>query len=175
MKRFVDKQGTTWIVRVTDQAIAELQHDAEMDLTTLGTPAGEAIEQAMVQGPDVTTAALIVICRGQRVEQKISQDELASRVADAHAAARDALLDDLFDWARNAATKARFRNVARAIRAAAAAREAEAVEPATKPAGKAKKSKAKRESQKPAEPEAEAEPQPQEPAESSEKAEAGQA
>lgn len=175
MKRFTDNQGTTWIVRVTDQAIAELRQDADLDLAMLGTPDGAAIEQAMVDGPNVVICSLAVICRGQRVELKIAQDEFASRLAEAHTAARDALLDDLFDWARNAAAKARFRSVARAIRAAAATRQTEAAEPATKSAAKAKKPKSKSQSLKPAEPEAETEPQAQEPTDSSEKADAEKA
>ncbi len=119
MQRFTDKHGTVWCVRVTDQTIEELKANAKLDLTVLGMPAGEAIEQRMTQDASVVVVSLLAICKNQRLGREISQDQFGARIEAVYPAARDALLNALFDWARNAATKARLRRAARTIRAEA--------------------------------------------------------
>ena len=119
MQRFTDNQGTEWCVLVTDQAIEDLKTNAKLDLTVLGMPAGEAIEQRMTQDASVVVVSLLAICKGQRLASELTQDQFGARVEAVYPAARDALLDALFDWAGNAATKARLRRSARTIRAEA--------------------------------------------------------
>ncbi len=134
MQRFTDKHGAEWRIRVTDQAIEDLKTNAKLDLTTLGMPAGEAIEQRMTQDASLVVVSLLAMCKGQRLTREISQDQFGARVEAVYPAARDALLDALFDWAKNAATKARFRRAARMIRAEAArVREEPAAKPDPKP------------------------------------------
>ena len=120
MRRFTDKHGAEWRVRVTDQAIEDLKTNAKLDLTTLGIPAGEAIERRMTQDASVVVVSLLAICKGQRLGREIAQDQFGARVEAVYPAARDALLDALLDWAQNAAVKARIRRAARMIRAEAA-------------------------------------------------------
>jgi hypothetical protein len=120
MRRFTDREGTVWCVEVTDKAIADLQQYAKINLTALGLPSGEGIERGMTRDSATVVVSLLAISKGQRLQAGISQDEFGARVEQVHAAARDALLDALFDWASNTAVKARFRRAARAIRAEAA-------------------------------------------------------
>ncbi len=135
MQRFIDKQGTVWCVRVTDQAIEDLKTNAKLDLAVLGMPAGEAIEQRMTQDASVVVVSLLAICKGQRLDREITQDQFGARMEAVYPSARDALLDALFDWAGNAATKARFRRAARTIRAEASRpKEAPAPKPKQEPA-----------------------------------------
>lgn len=141
MKRFTDQQGTEWCVRVTDQALDELKTNARLDLATLGRGAGEAIAMRMTQDASVVVVSLLAICKGQRLQLGIPQDEFGERIEQVYPAARDSLLDALVDWASNVAVKARLRRAARAIRAEAA-----------RPKEEPKPTEAK----KPAEPKAEA-------------------
>ncbi len=120
MRRFTDKQGSVWCVQVTDKAIADLEKHAKINLTALGLPSGEDLERRMTRDSETVVVSLLAICKGQRLKAKLRQDEFGARVEGVYQAARDALLDGLFDWAPNAAVKARFRRAARAIRAEAA-------------------------------------------------------
>jgi hypothetical protein len=120
MRRFTDQQGTVWCVEVTDKAIADLEKYAKINLTALGLPSGEDLERRMTRDSATVVVSLLAISKGQRLQAGIHQDEFGARVEQVHAAARDALLDALFDWAPNTAVKARFRRAARSIRAEAA-------------------------------------------------------
>ena len=117
MQRFTDKQGGEWCVLVTDQALEELRRNAQIDLATLGMSAGEAIQERMGQDASVVVVCLLAICKGQRLQRQIPQDQFGQLVEEVYPAARDALLDALIDWPTNAAMKARLRRAARAIRA----------------------------------------------------------
>ena len=117
MQRFTDKQGGEWCVLVTDQALEELRRNAQIDLAVLGMSAGEAIQERMGQDASVVVVCLLAICKGQRLQRQIPQDQFGQLVEEVYPAARDALLDALIDWPTNAAMKARLRRAARAIRA----------------------------------------------------------